>query len=125
MRWLLAVLAAGPAFACGEGVPMVAETPSALSVHATVPDPLPLAQPFRMQIQFCGDSTVPLERVTVDATMPAHQHGMNFRVDLAEAERNRFEVSNVVFHMPGLWEIRVEAEIDGRRYAYRAEVPLR
>lgn len=83
----------------------------------------PLSAPFAMNITVC-DAARQTEALTFDALMPAHRHGMNFTVDINKIADNRFEVANVVFHMPGLWEIRIEAQVAGQTYTYSAEVPL-
>ncbi|UWR11532.1 hypothetical protein [Sulfitobacter mediterraneus] len=86
-------------------------------------DAPPLSAPFAITITFC-DPARQTGALTFDALMPAHRHGMNFTVDVNKIAANRFEVSNVVFHMPGHWEIRIEAEVAGQSYTYSAEVPL-
>lgn len=119
------LLAASSALACpGPGdLALTAETPGAPPAYARMSTP-PLSAPFRIEIGFCDLEDERAEGLAFDAVMPAHQHGMNFRVDVAPLGENRFDISNVVFHMPGLWEIRVEVEIDGARMAYSAEVAL-
>ena len=82
-----------------------------------------MSAPFTIEIAFC-DLTERARALEFDAIMPAHQHGMNFDVDVAEMADNRFDVSNVVFHMQGLWELRIDVEVDGQAYAYTAEVLL-
>lgn len=84
----------------------------------------PVSAPFALTVIFCQPDEQ-IEALAFDAVMPAHRHGMNFTVDVSEVADNRFEVSNVVFHMPGLWQFQVEAEAAGKRYSYSAEVPLR
>lgn len=87
-------------------------------------DTPPLSEPFTMTITFC-DAGRQVKALTFDALMPAHRHGMNFHVDVDHSSDNRFVVSNIVFHMPGLWEIEVEVETIGQSYGYSAEVLLR
>ena len=44
-------------------------------------------------------------RLTADAAMPEHGHGMN-RVPRVEAHPDgRFRVEGMLFHMPGLWQL--------------------
>ncbi|MFY0662970.1 MAG: hypothetical protein JXR15_20985 [Shimia sp.] len=87
-------------------------------------DEPPLSAPFAITVTFCHPNRQ-IETLMFDALMPAHRHGMNFTVDVNKIANNRFEVSNIVFHMPGLWEIRVKAETARRNYTYTAEVPLK
>ena len=87
-------------------------------------DTPPLSAPFALTVTFC-DPDQQVETLEFDAVMPAHRHGMNFTVDVSKIADNRFEVSNVVFHMPGLWEFQVEAKAAGQRYTYTGEVSLK
>lgn len=84
----------------------------------------PFSAPFAMTVTFC-DPDQQVEALIFDALMPAHRHGMNFTVDVIKIANNQFEVSNIVLHMPGLWEIRVKAEAARHNYTYTAEVPLK
>ena len=43
--------------------------------------------------------------------MPAHQHGMNYTPTVNFVEENNFEVSDFLFHMPGVWEITVASYV--------------
>ncbi|MEP5731021.1 MAG: hypothetical protein ABJL67_16820 [Sulfitobacter sp.] len=122
---LLSLAMASGATACpmpSGAIPLTSQTPHAPVAFAQM-DALPLSAPFALTISIC-DATTKANSLAFDAHMPAHQHGMNFTVDVAKIANNRFEVSNVVFHMPGLWEIRVIIEVSGHRYAYVADVPL-
>ena len=87
-------------------------------------DAPPISAPFVMTVTFC-DPAQRFDALIFDAQMPAHRHGMNFTVDVSKIADNQFEVSNVVFHMPGLWEFRVEARGVGQKYSYTAEVFLK
>lgn len=87
-------------------------------------DALPVSAPFVMTFTIC-DPAKTLETLTFDALMPAHGHGMNFNVDVSRIGNNQFEVSNIVFHMPGLWEFEVETDGAGENYTYTAAVSLR
>jgi hypothetical protein len=55
--------------------------------------------------------------------MPAHGHG-SVAPALAR-EGDGYRISNVVFNMPGLWEVRLELAIDGKpdRLVFNADAP--
>lgn len=75
---------------------------------AMVPIDLPVAigEPFEIEIALCGES---VERVSVDATMPAHKHGMNYKPDVTEIEAgSRYTADGLFFHMPGQWQITID-----------------
>jgi hypothetical protein len=94
------VIAADPAHAAGVAV-------------AFVPDPAPWAvsRHFGLRGVLCG----PARLLRVDADMPAHRHGMNYRPTLQWQEAGRFTAQGLMLHMPGRWRIRFEVETQGRR----------
>ena len=126
-----AVIPAGFALASGAlacplqtgAISLVSETDTAPSAYVEIDTP-PLSEPFAMTITFC-DPTLDPAALAFDAVMPAHRHGMNYTVDVNRFQENRFEVSNVVFHMVGLWEIQIEAEFAGKIYTYKAEISVK
>ena len=80
---------------------------------AFVPDPAPWAvgRHFSLRGVVCG----PARLLRVDADMPAHRHGMNYRPTLQLQEEGRFTAQGLLLHMPGRWRIRLEVEAQGRR----------
>ena len=45
----------------------------------------------------------------VDARMPEHRHGMNYRARVSESRRN-LRGRGLLFHMPGLWQLMFDVE---------------
>ena len=80
---------------------------------AFAPDPAPWAvgRHFSLRGVVCG----PARLLRVDADMPAHRHGMNYRPTLQLQEEGRFTAQGLLLHMPGRWRIRLEVEHQGRR----------
>lgn len=68
-----------------------------------------ISQPFGIGLYFCGNAIDPIVRIKVDATMPAHQHGMNYAPEITRIENGNFSVSGMFFHMPGIWQLEVRA----------------
>lgn len=66
-----------------------------------------LSKPFDIELYFCSENDEQIERIKVDATMPAHQHGMNYTPEIARMENGNFSISGMFFHMPGLWQMEV------------------
>lgn len=106
-----------------DAIRLASEEDHAPLAYVEMADP-PLSAPFAMTVTFC-DPDQQVEAVMFDAHMPAHRHGMNFAVDVDKMADNRFEVSNIVFHMPGLWELRIKAETARQDYNYTADVSLK
>ena len=68
-----------------------------------------LGKPFSFRVKHCGDTKKP-NRITADAIMPAHQHGMNYMPKIIHNEDSPYyDISGFLFHMPGLWEITVSS----------------
>jgi hypothetical protein len=71
------------------------------------PDPLRIdvGEPFALLLNVCTKSGGPAELVAVDARMPEHRHGMNYRTKIVPSADGRYRVEGLVFHMPGRWEL--------------------
>jgi hypothetical protein len=46
-----------------------------------------------------------LNEIVVQATMPAHGHGMNYRPITVRTGPDRFQVKGLMLHMPGQWRL--------------------
>ena len=69
-----------------------------------------LGQPFSFHLKLCSDESGRPDRVTANATMPAHKHGMNYTPTVVfDEESNSYKVEDFLFHMPGEWEISLSA----------------
>jgi hypothetical protein len=86
------------------------------------PNPVPLNQAFELMVILCGDGSAQLVRV--DADMPAHRHGMNYRTTLTPADVRRTRVKGLVFHMPGRWRLVFEVQQGGQRLRLTDTVDL-
>jgi len=80
-----------------------------------------VSRPFDMRVFLCTDT---VDALHVDAIMPRHQHGMNYTPQVARTGPGRFTVTGLVFHMPGLWQIQVEARGLGlpRRFTLETDI---
>ena len=65
------------------------------------------------------------ELVRVDATMPAHRHGMNYRPSVHNEGAGRWRVEGLLWHMSGLWELQVHVKLQQKTYTLRQNVTLR
>jgi|GEM_PF-966683 len=57
----------------------------------------------------------PIAEVLVDAHMPAHGHGMNYRPQSVAIGPGRFRADGLMLHMPGRWELRFDVRSDGQQ----------
>lgn len=77
---------------------------AALSLGPTVPQ---VGTPFDVALKVCSPAGAPVERLSVDATMPAHKHGMNYAPQLTKTAEDAYMAAGFLFHMPGVWRVTV------------------
>lgn len=103
-------------------VPLEADTASAPNAFIDTSE-IVLARPFAVHIEVCSDAKT-VDRVDVDATMPAHQHGMNYQPEVTKSGPNAFEAAGLVFHMPGRWELTVAAHHSDEVHRYKLDITV-
>jgi len=110
---LVSSLVSAPAFAqtappCGADLPGAQRVESARYVIAWRADPqkIPLGRHFAIDMVACArPGAAAATGITVDATMPAHGHGMNYKPSIKATGDNRWRAEGLMFHMPGQWEL--------------------
>lgn len=95
---------------------------------AFAPRPAPLAtgRHFALDIAVCGPAgATPPRGLQVDADMPAHKHGMNYRATVKSPNPGRYRAEGLMLHMPGRWRFLFDLQLDGRtlQLAHEVEVP--
>lgn len=83
---------------------------------------LAVSAPFALRVALCPARA---ELVRVDATMPEHRHGMNYRARLVPVGAGRWKVDGLVWHMPGRWELLLVVRLDGQEQRLVQSVVLR
>jgi hypothetical protein len=99
----------GPADACGDDLGYRTrriENAHYAVVFRTVPDPIVVGTHFSLDFAVCprGDAEKP-SAVRVDAQMPEHRHGMNYRPVIVARGSGEYRADGFMFHMPGRWDI--------------------
>ncbi len=74
----------------------------------SVPAPTPLNASFALDVTVCARDGAAVATPRVDAWMPAHRHGMNYRPSLTGTSAGRFRADGLLLHMPGRWEFVFE-----------------
>jgi hypothetical protein len=74
---------------------------------------------FSVIVARCPTSP-PLE-LRIDATMPQHRHGMNYRPTVRQTAPGAWRADGLLLHMPGRWEFRFELS-DGERTAHATDI---
>ncbi len=105
----LLLVAADASRACGEalrGTTGRAENARYEIVFAAVPAPLAAGKLFSLDLAVCprGGAAAP-NALAVDATMPEHRHGMNYRPTVVARGTGIYRADGLMFHMPGRWDL--------------------
>jgi hypothetical protein len=88
------------------------------------PDPAGLAvdRQFSLIVHVCART--PAEGLNVDAHMPEHRHGMNYKPTIALTAPGAWRADGLLLHMPGKWEFLFGVRVDGKteRLAHAVQV---
>ena len=83
--------------------------------YRTKPETIAVGQHFSMDLAVCPkDSQTTPESVRVDAYMPEHRHGMNYKATVKPADGGHYLAEGFMFHMPGRWEFIFEVRGGGK-----------
>jgi hypothetical protein len=70
---------------------------------------------FALELAVCPKAeTATPESVRVDAHMPEHRHGMNYKAQVFASPGGRYKAEGLMFHMPGRWEFVFDVRSGGR-----------
>jgi len=70
------------------------------------PAPIDVGRLFALDAVVCGrDGAATPTGLTVDAGMPEHRHGMNYRPTITAQGLHRYRADGLLFHMPGRWQV--------------------
>jgi YtkA-like len=72
--------------------------------------PLKVGEHFAVDFAVCPAP----EAVRVDAWMPEHRHGMNYRPEVRAQGGGRYRAEGLMLHMAGRWELVFEVRSAGR-----------
>ena len=90
------------------------------------PNPVPLNRFFSIEVQvldMSGNPVTPeMAKLTVDAGMPQHGHGMNHVPRIKTQPNGTWLAEGMLMHMPGDWQLYFDLEIDG--VSHRGQTPL-
>ncbi len=71
------------------------------------PAELKVGQFFAAEVVYCGTyKWWPDDRIKIDAVMPAHGHGMNYRPTAERIAAGHYRFTGLMLHMPGTWRFR-------------------
>jgi hypothetical protein len=92
------------------------ESQSYVLGYRTVPPTIEIGKHFSVEAVVCpkAGGAAP-KSLAVDAQMPEHRHGMNYRAKVSSQGEGRYRADGLMFHMPGRWQFEFEVEDAARR----------
>jgi hypothetical protein len=82
--------------------------------YRTHPERIAIGQHFAVELALCANDGAPNpETVRVDAHMPDHRHGMNYKTTVTSNGAGKYRAEGLMFHMPGRWEYIFEVRAGG------------
>lgn len=106
--WFAAAATAGAACELPGGGVQRIESPRYVVLYRSQPAPR-VGEHFALEFVVCP---VP-DAVRVDATMPEHRHGMNYRASVTAQGGGSYRAQGLMFHMAGRWELVFELRSKG------------
>jgi hypothetical protein len=100
------------------------ESSAAVVLYRTAPPSIEVGQFFAVEAVVCAGGPAAVALVRVDARMPEHRHGMNYRARVVARGDGRYLADGLLFHMPGRWQLLFEVEGGGRREHLEADLVL-
>ena len=101
-------------------------SPDAQIAYRLEPERLEIGRFFAVEVIVCRTAGAgEPEGVVLDALMPAHGHGMNYRPTTERLGRDRFRAAGLMLHMPGRWRFTFDVLHGGGRTRLSRDVDVR
>ena len=115
------LVSAATAWACtpdlpavGNVKPRMVEGKQYALAFRTQPEKVVIGQHFVVELALCTkDGAAAPGSVRVDAHMPEHRHGMNYKTKVTSSSAGKYRAEGLMFHMPGRWEYIFEVRAAG------------
>lgn len=119
----LALAAAARADACDPGLANARKVEGTAFAVAWVVDPAALktGEFFAVEAAVCANGGA-VSELRVDAVMPEHKHGMNYRAVVKAVGAGRFRAEGLLLHMPGVWEFSFDVRGGGKQEVLKQRV---
>jgi hypothetical protein len=117
--------AAGKCDASGaKGAILMHSDDHAIALAADPPD-IAIGRIFAADIIACRSDGTPFDgEMSLNASMPAHGHGMNNAAQIRRIGPGRYRAEGLMVHMPGLWRIQLQLSDEGSGDDLEAEVSV-
>ncbi len=85
--------------------------------YRALPFKIAVGKHFSLVMAVCANAGAPLPasvNVNVDAQMPGHRHGMNYKPIIHREAAGRYRADGCMLHVPGRWNVIFELRAAGR-----------
>jgi len=94
--------------------------------YRTQPERIVVGEHFALELTVCPHGRTPQpDTVRVDAQMPEHRHGMNYKATITSQGDGRYRAEGLLFHMPGRWvfifDVRAAGQTDRVTASFQLE----
>lgn len=87
------------------------DSPQLTLSFRTEPPKIAVGKHFAVEVVVCPKAGgAAADRIKIDAVMPDHRHGMNYKPSIKSLGDGRFRADGMMFHMPGRWEFQFDVE---------------
>ena len=104
--------------------PWIAEGDGARISFVSRPQPVPVGRHFDIDFVVCGAAVRSGAAIAVDADMPAHRHGMNYRTHVEALQTGVYRAQGLMFHMPGTWRVIFDLPLECRTLRVTREIEV-
>ncbi|WP_291013068.1 hypothetical protein [Hydrogenophaga sp.] len=107
--------------------PFPADIPAQMTTDAvqarwtTEPQPVQVGEPFALLVSLCPANA---QLLRVDASMPEHRHGMNYRPSIQAIGPGQWRVEGLVWHMAGRWKLQLDTALAGQPHTLTQSLTL-
>ena len=89
------------------------------------PAELKVGRFFAAEVVACrAPNSEPVREIRLDATMPAHNHGMNYRPAASQTAPGHYRFTGLMLHMAGTWRLTIDLVQGTKRTRLTHEVKL-
>jgi hypothetical protein len=115
----------GAAHACGDPGDKLATGAHYTIAYKTAPSTIKAGEHFAVDFTVCPIGKAPMPRtLRVDASMPEHRHGMNYKTTVTARGPGRYRAEGLLFHMSGRWQIAFDVVTSGKTERMTSDVVL-
>jgi hypothetical protein len=104
--------------------PLIAGATGGRIAFVPRPLPVPVGRHFDLDFVVCDVAMRSGATVAVDADMPAHRHGMNYRAHVEALPSGVYRAYGLMFHMPGTWRVIFDVPLEGRTLRATREIEV-